>query len=174
MTVQRIEQSDPRIPNAILGKRLGQVGRVVDESLLAEAKIVADDLIDTMNSQPLCVGLAANQIGSDLSLAVVSFPSSDRPPLVLVNPRIVSLSGKRDKKRESCMSVWGMMGEVERRTKALVAYQDMNLAPHEENFEGFQSRIVQHEIDHLNGILFSDLVQAGALLETTLFEGYEP
>lgn len=124
-----------------------------------------------MASQPLCVGLAANQIGQNLRIAVVERP--DKEPLVLLNPTIVSASGKKDKKRESCMSVWGLTAEVERRTKVRVAYQDLDLAPHEETFEGFLARVVQHEIDHLVGVLYVD-VAVTPTVPTNIFDGYSP
>lgn len=171
MTARSILQADESLIHESGSVALRESAVRVDASNVVEARRVADDLLETMASQPLCVGLAANQIGERLQIAVIQRP--DDEPLVLLNPTIVSTSGKKDKKRESCMSVWGLTAEVERRTKATVAYEDLDLRAHEATFEGFTSRVVQHEIDHLNGVLYVDIASTSAT-QTNLFEGYSP
>ena len=72
------------------------------------------------------------------------------------------------------MSVWGKMGEVERRDKILVQYLDLEMDVIQRRFEGFYSRAVQHEIDHLNGLVYLDkLVPGEKLQEAPLFSSYE-
>ncbi|WP_185976142.1 peptide deformylase [Mycolicibacterium sp. 018/SC-01/001] len=147
----------------------------VDHSNLDETVQVASDLIDTMEAQPLAVGLAANQIGSPLNVAVIKLVNSESPQiLVMVNPQVLSQSGKKDRKRESCMSVWGLTGDVERRYKVNIAYADLDLMQHERTFSGFEARIAQHEVDHLNGVLYVDHLGSGELRPTDIFESYEP
>lgn len=133
---------------------------------------VITDLTDTMNAQsPLCVGLAAPQIGESIRVAAIH--RDDQPDLILVNPEIISQTGKKDKKRESCMSLWGVMGPVTRRDKVKIKYQDENGEHHEAEFTGFFGRVVQHEVDHLNGVLYCDLVD-GELMSTEIFNEYSP
>jgi peptide deformylase len=128
------------------------------------------DLRDTLWAYPFCIGLSAPQIGKSYSISVVNIEKKDKEmDLVLINPQILETSGKKDKKRESCMSVWGKSGEVERRDKILVEYLDINLDTHMENFSGFKSRAIQHEIDHLNGIVYTDKLVPNKELQTAEF-----
>ena len=81
----------------------------------------------------------------------------------------INVKGKKDKKRESCMSVWGKQAEVERRDKVLVEYMDENFQKVQREFSGYESRCVQHEIDHLNGILYIDRLKPDATLSDASF-----
>ena len=131
------------------------------------------DLLSTMSSYSICVGLASTQIGVPLRVAIVR--RSDADPLVLINPEVTATSGKKDSKRESCMSIWGLCGEVERRDKVRVRYQDRSGASVEEQFHGFESRVVQHEIDHLDGVLYDERLNTDASLESIdIFAGLTP
>lgn len=129
------------------------------------------DLHDTMNSQELCIGLAAPQIGVSQKVAVAQI--EDKEVLELVNPEVLTNTGKRDTKRESCMSLFGWTGSVERRHKLLVRYQDRDGETHERSFSGFPARVVLHEIDHLDGTLYIDHL-SGAAEATDLFDEYTP
>jgi peptide deformylase len=137
---------------------------------------VIQDLRDTLWAFQVCVGLAAPQIGVDLRIAVLNWERESRDEdLVMINPELLSTSGKRDTKRESCMSVWGLQGEVERRTRALVRFLDEEGSPQEISFTGFGARVVQHEMDHLDGQLYRDRLRSGAsLLKTDLFDRDSP
>ena len=168
------------IRNILQKKRAG--GSSEDESLLSmQCSLVSDvgsaamqqviqDLKDTMKHQPLSVGLAAPQIGETIAIAVVK--TSDGP-LVLVNPVVLGSSGKKDRKRESCMSLFGWTGEVERREKIAVRYEDEQGVPQQRNFRSFEARIVAHELDHLSGRTYDSLV-FGGLKPTDLFDGHSP
>lgn len=144
---------------------------IINEEILR----VINDLRDTLWAYPICVGLSAPQIGESYSISVINVEKKDRSAdLIMINPVILEQSGKKDKKRESCMSVWGKMGEVERRDKILVQYLDLEMNVIQRRFEGFYSRAVQHEIDHLNGIIYLDkLVSGEELREAALFSDYE-
>ena len=122
-----------------------------------KVKKIIEDLHDTLWAYPFCVGLSATQIGYPYAISIVN-PKREKPEddLILINPKILSSSGKKNKKRESCMSVWGQMGEVERRDIVLIEYQDVNLNTNTLQCSGFDSRCIQHEIDHLNGTLYFD------------------
>lgn len=154
--------------DGILGTPTHPVESVHDKKIEA----LVQDLIDTMHTHPICVGLAAPQIGSDLRIAVVNLKNEDSTDLILVNPRLISTSGKKDIKFESCMSLPGWRGYVERRKKAIIEWQDTEGVTHEEQFEGFLARAILHEIDHLDGLMFHEYDKSIQLEQTDLFDDY--
>ncbi len=144
------------------------------EKMTDDIRQIITDLKDTLWAYPFSVGLSAPQIGQSYAISVIN-PTRESPEndIIMINPRIVSTSGKKDRKRESCMSVWGEMGEVERRDKVIVEYRNEEFELKQETYTHFESRVVQHEIDHLNGILFSDkLVQDTGLQHADFFDNY--
>ena len=143
-------------------------------SINEEIEQIIQDLKDTLWAYPFCVGLSAPQIGYSYAISVLNIDhSSFDDTLVLINPEIIEASGKKDKKRESCMSVWGKFGEVERRDKILLKYQNENFETMHQQFEGFMSRAIQHEVDHLNGIIYVDKLVSGKQLgEAEFFKDY--
>lgn len=125
-----------------------------------------DILIDTFRKWKIAVGLSAPQIGIFKRFSIINLDKSIiDDDLIIVNPVIKSLTGKKDIKKESCMSLPQVRGEVERRDKLVLAYQDRYGNPNEIKLEGFKSRVVQHEIDHLDGILFVDRMSPDKILE---------
>jgi peptide deformylase len=127
----------------------------------ALARLVTD-LLDTMRASPGCVGLAAPQIGVSQRVAVIDLRGHKKAPvnhgeLVLVNPTIEA-RGEVDTAREGCMSVPDFTGDVTRATSLTLAWQDETGAPLRDEFVGFEARAVQHELDHLDGLLFLDRV----------------
>jgi peptide deformylase len=108
------------------------------------------------------VGLAAPQVGVSRRLAIVN-PDPQNPDtlLTLVNPRILSCSEKKDCVEEGCLSVPGVRGKVERPIEVEVEYQDRHGERHCIRVDGLVSRIIQHEIDHLDGVLFVDRLSFG-------------
>ncbi|MDD3642775.1 MAG: peptide deformylase [Candidatus Krumholzibacteria bacterium] len=109
------------------------------------------------------VGLAAPQVGVSRQVAVVN-PEPDNPDtlVALVNPRIVSCSDRTACVEEGCLSVPGVRGKVTRPAEIEVEYQDEGGERRRLKAEGLVSRIIQHEIDHLNGVLFVDRISLGA------------
>ncbi len=93
--------------------------------------------------------------------------------LVLVNPRITQLTGKKDKKRESCMSLPHYGAPVERRSKVTVLYQDIAGSEQTLQADAFLARIIQHEVDHLDGILYVDHLRDWALIQPLEISGQE-
>ena len=172
MSVRRIVQSarsgGSPAEDAVLRTPARKV-EVFDRSLVR----LVGDLSDTMWAHPICVGLAAPQIAVSAAVFVANWRREDRSEdLVAVNPEVLSTSGKKDRKRESCMSVWGLTGEVERREKITLRFQDVHGATCERTFEGFAARVVHHEVAHLQGVLFADQLRPGAeLAPTPLFDG---
>ena len=115
-----------------------------------------DDMIETMYAAP-GVGLAANQVGVSKQVAVIDVSARDEksPLIVLVNPEIVHLEGEVEAE-EGCLSVPDYTTVVKRAMKVCVKGLDRHGKPLEIEAEGLLARALQHEIDHLNGILFID------------------
>ncbi len=108
------------------------------------------------------VGLAANQIGLDYRLALILIPESDEEnaPLkryVIINPEIVSMRGEK-LEEEGCLSLPGLWAEVKRATDVTLKYTDENGVEHTKRARGLLAKAFQHEVDHLDGKLFVDLV----------------
>ena len=107
------------------------------------------DLVDTfMANRTHCVGMAANMIGVKKRFIVIEFMNL---PLVMINPKITSASGKYETE-EGCLSLSGMRRTARFKT-ITVTYQDMQFQKHTQAFEGFTAQIIQHEIDHCDGIV---------------------
>ena len=103
------------------------------------------------------IGLAAPQVGSRLRLAVVDLmPDNRSAPITLVNPEVVARSTELATREEGCLSLPGMYADVTRPAAVRVRYTDAAGARHEVAAEGLLSACLQHEIDHLDGVLFTD------------------
>ena len=140
------------IPDRFLRKRAKPVERVD-----AELRRLMDDMLATMYEAP-GIGLAAPQIGVSRRLIVMDPAKDDAPktPLVMVNPEILDRSEELRLHDEGCLSIPDFTAEIERPAKIRVAYIDREGKPQETELEGIWSTLVQHEVDHLNGILFID------------------
>ena len=107
------------------------------------------NLVDTFMANRIgCVGMAANMIGVKKRFIVVEFMNQ---PLVMINPKIISKKDRYETE-EGCLSLSGMRRTVRFRT-ITVSYQDMQFQKHSQTFTGFTAQIIQHEIDHCDGIL---------------------
>ncbi|MBI5450020.1 MAG: peptide deformylase [Gammaproteobacteria bacterium] len=122
------------------------------------------DLLDTMYACPGTVGIAAPQLAIDLRLVIVDASCARKPPdqpvhgrLVLVNPQIMEAHGEV-LGREGCLSVPDYTGNVQRAEEITVVARDAEGDVQQYQFAGYEARIVQHELDHLDGILFLDRV----------------
>jgi len=119
----------------------------------------------TLTEKRYGVGLAAAQIGEPLAIAIIRLkPTPTRPhtpklSLTLINPEIVSHSGKQTGEWEGCISGPDMYGKAMRYPKIRVRWLDGQARKREKDFEGLVAQVIQHEIDHLNGILFVDRVR---------------
>lgn len=122
---------------------------------------LVDDMIETMRAEP-GVGLAAPQVNQSLRLIVVEYPEDDtveeaEPKLfVVANPDFTYLSPETVKGIEGCLSVPNLLGEVERSRDVIVEGLDRKGKRMEIKASGWLARIFQHEIDHINGILYVD------------------
>lgn len=123
-------------------------------------KCIADDLVDTMRAHPRCVGLAAPQIGAGVRIVVVDVTGHPRAStvqglLVLFNPVIVASEGY-EVGREGCLSLPEVTVDVPRASWIRVKTDDPDGHLLTLESEGFEARAIQHEIDHLDGILILD------------------
>lgn len=141
-------------PNPFLQRTVAPVAAVT-----GEVRAVIDDMIETMYDEP-GVGLAATQIGEDRRIIVydVSAPDDPRTPQALVNPEIVAAEGRQLSENEGCLSVPEFRADVERAQRVRVTGLDAEGRPVEVEAEGFPAIVLQHEIDHLNGVLFIDRI----------------
>jgi len=118
------------------------------------AKIVGDDLLDTANSiYDSCAGLAAPQIGHSSRIVVVKLDDGFE---LMINPQYITKSGKRQNGKEGCLSRPSTIENnvsVKRYYRIKIKYVDKDFKIVVKKFKGFQARVIQHEIDHLNGIL---------------------
>ena len=125
-----------------------------------------DSLLETFYSWKIAVGLSAPQVGLQKRIAIINMDKSKpEDTLIIINPEIQSESGKKDIKKESCLSIPSVRGVVERRHKIHITYQDRHGIKKQLGAEGFLARIFMHEIDHLNGILFVDRMAPEEKLE---------
>jgi peptide deformylase len=114
---------------------------------------LVDDLFETMRAAK-GVGLAANQIGVARRVAVVDVGEEDPPALVLINPVIVERSDEHDTAEEGCLSIPEIFGDVERHSHVVVEALDRDGEKYRVEAGGYKARAIQHEVDHLDGILF--------------------
>lgn len=124
-----------------------------------ELKQFIVDLEETMRAGPGGVGIAAPQVGRLQRITIVDVSEKPKTPnhgkLILINPEITDWQGMK-KGREGCMSVPDFTGNVIRAEKITIKFQDVNGDWIEHDMEGFEARAVQHEMDHLDGLLFLD------------------
>ncbi|HCR56072.1 TPA: peptide deformylase [Candidatus Saccharibacteria bacterium] len=130
------------------------------------------DLIDTFWSHNVAIGLAAPQIGIPLRFAIINIERNrEKPMFVIVNPKITNLGAETDTKRESCMSFPPYGGEVKRSKELTLSYQDEHGENKELHVKGFLARVIQHEVDHLDGFLYVDRMESiSDLVETDIFD----
>ena len=139
-------------PDRILRKKSLPVDKV-DENL----QKLMDDMIETMYAAP-GIGLAAIQIGIPKRVIVMDIAKKDKPknPMCFVNPKIIEKSNINSTYEEGCLSVPGQFAEITRPNKCHIKYLDYYGQPQEIKAKGMLATCIQHEMDHLEGILFID------------------
>ena len=121
-----------------------------------ELKTLTEDMFETMHSVN-GIGLAATQIGVAKQVAVIDISPEKNQPLVIVNPTIQILDpSKTEDYDEGCLSVPGFFEKISRPSDIKLSYQDLNGKKQEIKPDGLLTKVVQHELDHLNGRLFVD------------------
>lgn len=119
----------------------------------SELKKTIHDMFDTHYDADNCAALAATQLGIMLNISVIDFSSNKDQPLCIINPQIIHQEGETILE-EGCMSITDVYAKVKRAEKITIRYQDISGKEHELKADGFLAKCIQHEIDHLNGILF--------------------
>jgi peptide deformylase len=152
---------------------LRKIASDVDKEYPELQKLI-DDLFETMYFSE-GIGLAAPQIGKSVRIFVIDGKpyEEDEPELanfkrVFINARITEKNGDSVPMNEGCLSIPGLREEVIRPSHIRITYFDENWNPCDEVFEGYKARIIQHEYDHLDGILFTDKT---SLLRRRLIKG---
>ncbi|MCB0430862.1 MAG: peptide deformylase [Flavobacteriales bacterium] len=143
----------------VLKKRASEVG-----AMTPELEKLIENMWETMY-EAAGVGLAAPQIGQSVRLFVVDASpfEEDEPQLadfkkIFINPIIVEEEGNEWKFNEGCLSIPTIREDVERKPTVRITYLDEKFQSHEETYEGIAARIIQHEYDHLEGVLFTDRI----------------
>ena len=153
--------SDP-IPTILLApqKILRAKARRVVASDSALVRDLAPRMFAAMYKAP-GIGLAAPQVGHSLRLATVDLMADDKSaPITLVNPEIVAVSDEQATREEGCLSLPGQYADVTRPARVRVRYEDLQGARQEIDAEGLLAACLQHELDHLDGVLFVDHLSA--------------
>jgi len=128
---------------------------VVDNKIIGIVKEMSRVLVSCQD--PEGVGLAATQVGLSLSLFIIK-PYSHSPISVFINPRILKTATSvthRKNALEGCLSITNTWSNVERPKWVLLEYQDLSGQVKTKKFEGWEAQIIQHEMDHLSGVLFT-------------------
>ncbi len=146
------------LPDPVLKRKAKRVS-----SLDGSIQRLIDDMLETM-PQAGGVGLAAPQIGVSLRVIVLQMP--DEEPVALINPEIVKRSGEREVS-EGCLSVPGYTGEIKRSESVTVKGQDRQGKTIRLKATGLMAQALQHELDHLDGVLYVDHLESGDRLHRT-------
>ena len=138
-------------PDPILRKKSDAIEKVDDE-----LRKLMDEMLETMYEAP-GIGLAAVQIGILKRLIVINISKEEKKnPIFLINPEIITKSKNKSVYEEGCLSLPGQFAEIERPAECLIKYLDYQGKQKELKATGLMATCVQHEIDHLNGVLFID------------------
>ncbi len=141
-----------------------------DEILSEPIQALIADMYHTLDKKKYGIGLAAPQVGHSLAVSVIHIrklpwrPNVEEADLIIINPEIITTYGRRSGMWEGCISFCGDQKEFPyakalRWKKIRIKYLDEQAKPHEKDFDGLLGHVLQHETDHLNGVLFVDRVR---------------
>ena len=140
------------LPDPVLKQKAKRV-RTIDSSI----KKLIRDMLETMHADPGRAGLAAPQVGVSLRVIVIGMPEEE--DIVLVNPEIVRKTGERWL-NEGCLSVPGYVGEIKRAESVTAKGRDQNGKEVRIKADGLLAQALEHEIDHLNGMIYIDRLES--------------
>jgi peptide deformylase len=138
-----------KVPDPILTKKTSQVKKIDDDILNLISEMI--EACRKANG----IGLAAPQIGKSIRLCIINLEHMGLPPFALVNPKIVNKSFRKVEMEEGCLSIPGVFGMVKRPAKITVTAANLDGKENKFKADGLLARVIQHEIDHLDGILFT-------------------
>ncbi|MDP3784667.1 MAG: peptide deformylase [bacterium] len=141
-------------------KILREKAKKVDDPKSSEIKVLIKKMAEAMFAEPDGIGIAAPQLGAGLRIFLVAKDILQERKavgyLVFINPVMKNASSKKNKDTEGCLSVRSYYGDVLRPEKITVEYFDESGKKHHRGASGLFARVIQHELDHLEGILFTD------------------
>ena len=144
------------VPEPILKAR----ARAVATGDMERVRALVPRMFVTMYQAP-GIGLAAPQVGVGLRFAVIDLMANDKPdPITLINPEVIARSREQATREEGCLSLPGQYADVTRPARVTVRYTDVGGAKRQIEAEGLLAACMQHEIDHLDGVLFVDHLSA--------------
>lgn len=169
ISVEKKKLSKPPLQLHYLGDRVLRQPAKRITKIDDEVRQLAKEMLQTMYSEN-GIGLAAPQVGVHKQLIVVDCEPDEpaTPPLILINPEIKKSSRDLCVVQEGCLSIPEVYLDVTRPQVVEVAYKDENGKPHKLTAKGLLARVIQHEIDHLNGVMFVDRVENGLALNQEL------
>ena len=145
------------VPNELLRQKANRLINITSEEIK-----IANQMMDTMIKAP-GVGLAANQVGILKQIITINFEDKEndkRANYILFNPSIIEYSEEKVIMEEGCLSLPEQYADIERPKKIFLEYIDENEKNIKKEIDGYEARILQHEIDHLSGILFVDYLSS--------------
>lgn len=137
-----------KLDNPILRKKVA-----LSDMEQPEISKVVDQMFEALSRSVSGIGLAAPQVGLDLALFIIKVQGINQE---FINPVIEKEWGKEFEYIEGCLSIPGVRVPVMRKPNILISYYDKNLVKHTEEFGGMIARVIQHEYDHLQGVLITD------------------
>ncbi len=141
-----------KVPNPILTKKTEPIKKIDQEVL-----DFADQMLQTCRKAN-GIGLAAPQVGKSIRICIINLEHVGIPPFALINPKITRSSFKKVEMEEGCLSIPGVFGIVKRSAAVTVKAQNLDGGSHKFKADGMVARVIQHEIDHLDGILFTSKI----------------
>ena len=145
------------VPNELLRKKANRLINITSEDVK-----IANQMMDTMIKAP-GVGLAANQVGILKQIITINFEDKEnnkKASYILFNPSIIEYSEEKVIMEEGCLSLPEQYADIERPKKIFLEYIDEDEKHIKKEIDGYEARILQHEIDHLSGILFVDYLSS--------------
>tara|TARA_B100000900_G_C20409835_1_gene646340 strand:- start:349 stop:873 length:525 start_codon:yes stop_codon:yes gene_type:complete len=144
------------IPDKRLKNKSSEV-KLFDQKL----KKTVDDMFDTLNDSGNGIGLAAPQVGIEKRIVIIDLKEDNKSsPFIFINPVVIKKSNEKAVNEEGCLSIPGYYAEVERAKEITVEWYDLERKKRRNTFSGLFSICIQHEIDHLDGILFIDYLSS--------------
>ena len=145
------------VPHPVLRQKANKLKNIKEEDIK-----IANKMMETMKKAP-GVGLAANQVGILKQIVTINFEDKEinkKTNYILFNPSIIEYSKETIVMEEGCLSLPEQYADVERPKKIIIEYVDKNEQPITREADGYEARILQHEIDHLSGKLFVDYLSS--------------
>jgi len=154
--VLTIPPGDWTCPSSLLRKPSQPVDQID-----GEVRLVLEKLRSALRRIPYGTGLSAIQLGVPLQLAIVNLDRSPSKEIVLINPVVLRLSGRATERIEGCLSMPDYKGKVKRRDKLLLETTSLDGQRIELASRGYESAVVQHELDHMAGLFYWDRMESG-------------